>query len=64
MGQVVPLRREFAQTEPWLAKKELARYFGVCSSTIDNWARNGMPYRQVGGRRRYRISSCEAWLSM
>lgn len=61
MGAVVPLRREFADLEPWRSKRWIAEHFAVCGSTVDNWTRLGMPYRQVGGRRKFRLSACEQW---
>lgn len=62
MGQVVPLRREFADFEPWVSKKEIAAYFGVTTTTIDVWTRDlGLPYVQIGGRRKFRRLECEAW---
>jgi excisionase family DNA binding protein len=61
VGQVVPLRREFADLEPWVSKKEIAAYFSVSTTTIDQWTRLGLPYVQVGGRRKFRRLECDAW---
>jgi hypothetical protein len=61
VGQVVPLRREFADLEPWVSKKEIASYFGVTTTTIDVWTNLGMPHERIGKRRKFRQGECDDW---
>ena len=53
-------RREVVE-EPWLDKKKIAAHFDAGTSTVDRWCRDGMPFEYRGGRRRFKVSLCEAW---
>lgn len=49
--------------EPALMRKdELAGFLRVSASTLDVYVRQGMPYVQLGGQRRYRMADVSAWL--
>jgi hypothetical protein len=54
-------RRPRQVEEPWVSKQQIARHFAVTPTCIDNWCRAGMPFEYVGGRRRFKVSVCEAW---
>ena len=48
-----------AVTEPWLTKRELARWLRCSTRTIE---RLRLPALRVGGQNRYRLSEVEAHL--
>jgi excisionase family DNA binding protein len=48
-----------AITEPWLTKRELARWLHCSTRTIE---RLHLPALRVGGQNRYRLSEVEAHL--
>lgn len=54
-------RRPREVEEPWVSKQQIARHFGVTPTCIDLWSRKGLPYEYVGGRRRFKVSACDAW---
>jgi hypothetical protein len=49
--------------ERWVSKRELARELGFTTRWVELQMRKGLPSRMIGGQRRYRYSSVEAWLS-
>ena len=51
-----------APTKDLVRKSELAQYLGVTGGTVDRYASQGMPYVQVGGQRRYRLTDVDEWL--
>lgn len=53
--------RPAVSQEPWLSKPSIAEYYDVTPRTIDYWCRQGMPFHQKGGRRKFKVSECEAW---
>jgi hypothetical protein len=46
-------------SEPWLTKGEIARKLGISTRTV---VRLRLPYMQVGGQNRYRMSECERFM--
>lgn len=56
-------RQSVAQAvqEPYLSKQDIADFYAVSKATIDLWCRKGMPFAVRQGRRRFRVSECEAW---
>lgn len=62
MGDVVLFPTGY---EPWLSSAELAQHFRVSTRTVGRWVDAGMPCAVPpgGGRRRFRVSECEAWMA-
>lgn len=64
----VPRLRRAVSAERLLSKVELADHYGVSTSTVDNWARDGMPWHPLRGRpgsrpkRKFRLSETDGWL--
>lgn len=57
------LTREMPRPEKSLSKREVAEHYGVSTTTIDDWCRaQGMPWRRVGSRRKFRLSETDAWM--
>jgi excisionase family DNA binding protein len=54
--RVTPMPEEFPDTDALLTPREVAELFGVRTTTIVRWAREGTltPLRTPGGHRRYR----------
>ena len=53
---------ELPTLERWLDRQGLARHF-VCSlPMIDSAIRDGMPYTEIFGRKKFRASEVESWL--
>jgi hypothetical protein len=52
-------------SEPLVDAITLAGHLGVTDRTIRRWTAAGMPsIKRRNGTRRYRISECEAWLTV
>lgn len=49
-------------TEPFLTKQQLAGQLHYSTRWIDLKTSEGMPYHQLGGRRRFRLSEVLEWL--
>lgn len=47
--------------EPWVDELHVARHFGVSTRTVRRWRDAGMPSRQFGRSRRFRLTQCERW---
>jgi hypothetical protein len=47
---------------PYLNRREIAKYFGVADSTISYWATLGMPVAVIDGRKLYGKESITEWL--
>ena len=56
------VKRPEGGSEPYLSKQGAADHFDVSKATVDYWCRKGMPFHQLGARRRFRVSEIEAWL--
>jgi hypothetical protein len=63
-GQVLAFPARYNPNERWLSKQEIARHYSCTTTTIDTWAREGLPYQQLGRRRKFRVSECDAWLAV
>ena len=50
-----------ASIERWYSQEEIAAHFGYTTRWVRNKMTEGMPYRRIGGRPRYRVSECEKW---
>lgn len=48
--------------EPWLTKQQLAAHLKMSTRTIDRMTLEGLPYTQLGKRRRYKAAEVEQWL--
>jgi hypothetical protein len=48
--------------EPWLSKAEIAQHLGFSTRWVELRVRKGMPHMRMGGRLRFQVSACEAWL--
>lgn len=61
---VVRLQRPTPATrpEPWLSKRDLAAHLGFSVRWIEYRVADGMPYKRIGGRLRFQLTSVEAWL--
>ena len=62
MDEREELRRLRAGNEPWLSKKQIADHFGFSVRWVEYRVAEGMPHTVIGGRLRFRVSECEAWL--
>ena len=62
MGDVIGLR-SWAHREPWVSKAQVANYLGRSKRWVELMAREGMPSRMIGGRRAYRLSEVDAWVT-
>jgi hypothetical protein len=47
--------------EPWLSKAEIARHFGCSTRSIELAMKDGLPYRPIFGRSKFRVSEVQAW---
>jgi hypothetical protein len=50
-------------TELWLPKRELAQALGVSVRWIEQRMVEGLPHREIAGKRVFRISTVESWLA-
>jgi hypothetical protein len=48
--------------ELWLTKRELARALGVSVRWIELRIAEGMPHREIAGKKVFQLSTAEAWL--
>jgi hypothetical protein len=48
--------------EPWLSKTEVAKHFSCSTRSVEIAMRDGLPYRQLFGRSKFRASEVQAWL--
>jgi hypothetical protein len=48
--------------EPWLGKAEVAKHFGCSTRSIEIAMKDGLPYRPMFGRSKFRASEVQAWL--
>jgi hypothetical protein len=46
-----------------LSKSELAHALRRSSPTIDRWAKQGMPFHDMGSYRLYDLSACREWVA-
>jgi hypothetical protein len=49
--------------EPWVSKAQVAAHFGRSKRWVELMARQGLPSRMIGGRRAYRLSEVDVWLT-
>ena len=49
-------------TELWLTKRELAQALGVSVRWIELRMREGLPHREIAGKRVFQLTASEAWL--
>lgn len=59
MGQLIDLAQ---YREPWVTRAQLAQHLGMSERWISLQVAAGMPSRQFGRARRFRVSECERWL--
>jgi len=59
MGTVVHV--DFGGSEPWLTRKELAEEWGWSTKTIERFDREGLPSRQKGRFRLYKLTAARNW---
>lgn len=50
-------------TEPLLSRSDLGRELRISIATIDRLVRDGMPFIQVGGSKRFKQSDAMTWLA-
>ena len=62
MGSVVPFPTP-TSWEPYVTEQMVAAHFCVSGRTVRRYVQAGMPFRRLGGRKRFRLSECEAWLA-
>ena len=55
-------RRLRIDSEPWLAKRDLAAALGFSVRWVEYRVAEGMPHKVFGGRLRFQRSAVEAWL--
>lgn len=48
--------------EPWITKREIAKFFGASVRWIDDRLADGMPSAMIAGKRKFRASEVEDWL--
>jgi hypothetical protein len=48
--------------ELWLTKKELAQALGVSVRWIEQRMAEGLPHREIAGKRVFQLTASEAWL--
>jgi hypothetical protein len=51
------------QLEPWMTLAELADHLGCGKRWLEYRTREGMPSALIAGRRKYKASEVEKWLS-
>jgi predicted DNA-binding transcriptional regulator AlpA len=59
---VLPVRRG-ARSEPWLSKRQIAAHYGRSTRWIELRVREGLPSRMLGGKRAFRLSEVDTWIS-
>lgn len=52
-----------AGLEPWVSKAQVASYLGRSKRWVEMMAREGLPSRMIGGRRAYRLSEVDVWIT-
>jgi hypothetical protein len=60
---VIAMPRRTAKTEPWLSKRQIAAHYGRSTRWIELRVREGLPSRMIGGRRAFRLSEVEGWMT-
>ncbi len=55
-----PVHSERQPTEPFLTLREVGRRLGISPCSLWRW---GVPGHELGGRRRFRVTEVEAYLS-
>lgn len=50
-------------TEAWATKQEVARHYGYSVRWVEMRVRDGLPFRRIGGRMRFQLSSVDRWLA-
>jgi hypothetical protein len=48
--------------ELWLTKRELAKALGVSVRWIELRMKEGLPHREIAGKRVFQLSASESWL--
>lgn len=61
-GAVIPFSAR-TRWEPWLNKRQVAAHYGRSTRWIELRVREGLPSRMLGGRRAFRLSEVDEWLS-
>ncbi len=56
------LEKKPPEREPLLSKSDLAGELRVSPATVDRLVRQGLPFIQIGGGKRFRHSDALAWL--
>lgn len=59
-GDVLPFRG--SRDEPLLSKRQLSGELGYSTRWVDYRVREGMPYVQARGQKRFRLSEVLKWL--
>lgn len=49
-------------TELWLSKHELAQALGVSVRWLELRMAEGLPHREIAGKRVFQLTACESWL--
>ena len=49
------------QPEPFTDAKAVAELYGLSTSTVYTFARQGMPHYRIGTVIRFRLSECDDW---
>lgn len=57
------VKRGTNNSRPFLNRKDIASFYGVAPTTIDNWVRLGMPVIVIDGRKLYSKDRITNWLN-
>lgn len=61
-GVVIPFPKR-SQWEPWVTKQQVANHFQFSTRWVEMRVVEGLPHRQFGSRKRFRLSEVERWLA-
>jgi hypothetical protein len=54
--------RRLQPVEPWMDRKKLAEHYSTSVRSIDYAMKEGLPYKVLFGRAKFRVSEVEEWL--
>ena len=60
--EIAKVRKDASMDKRVLKQIEIAKYFGVSTSTIRKWESQGLPFGQIGEQKFYDKEQCRVWV--